>query len=100
MVTDLRKMQIKIDEQLGLNPSQTTNINPSMPPHTVPPQNCMATAMQDLPLVMTPAEAAQAIGIGKNSIYALLRSGELGSIRVGKLIKIPRAALEEYLQGY
>ena len=57
-------------------------------------------SLQDYPLVLTPTEAAQALGIGKNSIYALLRSGALGSIRVGKLIKIPRAAIEEYLQQY
>ena len=54
----------------------------------------------DLPLVLTPVEVARLLGIGRNSIYALLRSGSLRSIRVGKLFKIPRAALEEYLQGY
>ena len=97
MVTDLRKLHLNIDAQLGLNPSHPTNIDSSMLPL---PQNHRATAVEDLQLVMTSAEAAQALGIGRNSIYALLRSGELGSIRVGKLIKIPRAALEEYLQGY
>ena len=56
--------------------------------------------LQDLPLVLTPVEVAQLLGIGRNSIYALLRSGSLRSIRGGKLFKIPRAALEEYLQGY
>ena len=65
-------------------------------PQTTP----QAMSLQDYPLVMTPAEAAQALGIGKNSIYALLRSGALKSLRVGRLIKITRSALEEYLQGY
>lgn len=55
---------------------------------------------QDLLLVLTPVEVAHLLGIGRNSVYALLRSGALRSIRVGKLYKIPRAALEEYLQGY
>lgn len=100
MVTDLRSIVAKIDKPLELNPAHPTNIEPSLLAHTIMPQNSRAIAMEDLPLVMTPAEAAQALGIGRNSIYALLRSGELGSIRVGKLIKIPRAALEEYLQGY
>ena len=59
-----------------------------------------AMSLQDIPLVMTPAEVARLLGIGRNSVYALLRSGALRSIRVGKLLKIPRAALEEYLQGY
>ena len=64
------------------------------------PQPTQVTSLQDLPLVMTPVEAAQALGIGRNSIYSLLRSGDLKSIRVGRLIKITRSALEEYLQGY
>lgn len=64
------------------------------------PQPTQATSLLDLPLVMTPVEAAQALGIGRNSIYSLLRSGDLKSIRVGRLIKITRSALEEYLQGY
>jgi excisionase family DNA binding protein len=97
MVTDLRKLHLNFDAQLGLNPSHPTNIDPSMLPL---PQNHRATAVEDLPLVMTPAEVAQALGIGKNSIYALLRSGALKSLRVGRLIKITRSALEEYLQGY
>ena len=74
----------------------TTHSDSTLIPHIHRP----ITSLQDLPLVMTPAEAAQALGIGRNSIYALLRSESLRSIRVGKLIKIPRAALEEYLQGY
>lgn len=57
-------------------------------------------SLQDYPLVMGPAEAATVLGIGRNSIYSLLRSGQLKSIRIGRLIKIPRAALEEYLQQY
>lgn len=65
-----------------------------------PQPNPQAMSLQDYPLVMTPAEAAQALGIGKNSIYALLRSGALKSLRVGRLIKITRSALEEYLQNY
>ena len=72
----------------------------TQPRRTNPQPVPQAMSLQDHPLVMTPAEAAEALGIGKNSIYALLRLGALRSIRVGKLIKIPRAALEEYLQGY
>lgn len=72
----------------------------TQPCRTNPQPVPQAMSLQDYPLVMTPAEAAQALGIGKNSIYALLRSGALKSLRVGRLIKITRSALEEYLQGY
>ncbi len=42
-------------------------------------------------------EAGQALGIGKDSVYELTRRGELRSVRVGRRILIPRAAVEEYL---
>ena len=84
------------EERFDRDSCRTAHSDSALIPHIHHP----ITSFQDLPLVMTPAEAAQALGIGRNSIYALLRSGELRSIRVGKLIKIPRTALEEYLQGY
>lgn len=38
------------------------------------------------------------LNIGKNTIYGLLQSGELKAFRIGKLWKIPRKALEEYVE--
>lgn len=38
------------------------------------------------------------LNIGKNTIYSLLQSGELKAFRIGKLWKIPRKALEEYVE--
>ena len=34
-------------------------------------------------LLLRPAEAAEAIGIGRSKVYELLASGDLPSIRVG-----------------
>lgn len=44
-------------------------------------------------------EAAELIGIGERSTYALVRSGQLRSIRVGRKILIPLTAIEEFLNG-
>ena len=38
------------------------------------------------------------LNIGKNTIYGLLQSGELKAFKIGKLWKIPRKALEEYVE--
>lgn len=97
MAIDLSKFVFKIQEPLGgsaLHPKVSTHSSASAP------QNRKLTSLQDCPLVLTPVEAARILGIGRNSIYALLRSKQLRSIRVGTLIKIPRAALEEYLNQY
>ena len=34
-------------------------------------------------LLLRPAEAAEAIGIGRSKVYELLASGDLPSIRIG-----------------
>ena len=46
-----------------------------------------------------PKEASALLGIGERSIYALIRSGQLRSIRVGRKILIPLSAIEEFLNG-
>ena len=63
-------------------------------------QHSLATSIDTLPLLLSVSEAQDALGLGRNSIYALLRSGRLKSIRVGKIYKIPRDALEIFLIGY
>lgn len=45
------------------------------------------------------SEIAKKLGISKNTAYALVRSGALRSIRVGRQIRVPRSALEDYLNG-
>jgi excisionase family DNA binding protein len=46
-------------------------------------------------LTHTAAEAAHALGISRNSIYELLRRGELRSVRLGRRLVIPRSAVDE-----
>lgn len=55
------------------------------------------TSIDQLPLVLTVDQLAAVLGIGINSAYQLVRSGRVGSLRIGRQYKIPRNALETYL---
>lgn len=48
-------------------------------------------------LAYTPHHCQELLHVGRDRVYALLRSGQLRGIRVGHRWIIPRAALEEYL---
>jgi len=42
-------------------------------------------------------EAAEILGIDRNSGYAAAKNGELPTIRIGKRLLVPKAALERLL---
>ncbi len=48
--------------------------------------------------VLTIAQAAQALGIGRNLAYELARQGRLPALRLGRRLVVPRAALERLLE--
>lgn len=50
-------------------------------------------------IAYSPAEAAQAIGCTRQHIYTLLKSGALPSVRIGRLRRIPAAALVRLVNG-
>lgn len=49
------------------------------------------------PLLLSPAEAARELGIGRDRTYELIRKGRLESIRFGRVIKVPRKGLEAFI---
>lgn len=51
------------------------------------------------PQVLSVPEAGRLLGICRDSAYAAVRNGTLPSIRLGKRIVVPRAALERLLNG-
>ncbi len=53
----------------------------------------------DIRLCVTVPEAAKMLGISRNFAYQLVREGKLPSIRFGKRILIPIAALEKMLEN-
>jgi excisionase family DNA binding protein len=56
-----------------------------------------ATPQQSLRLLLTPEEAAKALGISRASLYPLLMRKEIPSVRVGSLRRVPIAALKRYI---
>lgn len=48
-------------------------------------------------LLLTVEEAAEQLGIGRTLAYALVKDGEIESVRIGRLRRIPVAALGRYL---
>jgi excisionase family DNA binding protein len=52
----------------------------------------------DEALLVNPRAAARILGIGRDYLYGLLRSGELRSIRVGRKRLIPRFELEDFVR--
>ena len=45
-------------------------------------------------LLLTPTEAATALGIGRSKVYELMRAGTLASVRIDTCRRIPAAELE------
>jgi len=50
------------------------------------------------PLLLSVREAARALGIGRDSCYALVRQGRLRSVSLGRRALIPRAELERFCE--
>ncbi|MET9043870.1 excisionase family DNA-binding protein [Streptomyces sp. NPDC004362] len=48
-------------------------------------------------LLLTVEEAARRLGIGRTTCFALIASGELESVKVGSLRRIPADALAMYV---
>lgn len=48
-------------------------------------------------LLLTPAEAAICLGIGRSKLHELLAAGVVGSIRIGNCRRVPIAALETFV---
>ncbi|GGQ44007.1 excisionase family DNA-binding protein [Couchioplanes azureus] len=49
------------------------------------------------PLVLTVEQAAQRLGIGRTLMCALVASGEIESVTIGRLRRIPDQCLIEYV---
>ena len=56
------------------------------------------TELPDPTLVaLTVEEAARRLGVGRTTMYALVASGEVPSVTIGRLRRVPAEALKEYI---
>ncbi|ACO45492.1 helix-turn-helix domain-containing protein [Deinococcus deserti] len=71
--------------------------------HMTPLDTKDLTPMTDrttlVPQVYTPKEAETLLRLSKNTVNALLNSGQLRAVRYGRKWLIPHAAIAEFLQA-
>ncbi len=62
------------------------------------PPEPVASVRSPLParVLLSPEEAAEALGVGRTTVFHLLRNGDLESVQIGRLRRIPSAAVQEY----
>jgi excisionase family DNA binding protein len=60
--------------------------------------NAETTAAQETKLLVTVEEAAAMLSLGRTLTWALVRKGELSSIRVGKSRRVIVSSLHEYIE--
>lgn len=49
-------------------------------------------------IALRPAEVGKALGFSRSKTYELISAGTIPSVRVGKSVRVPVAALNEWLQ--
>jgi excisionase family DNA binding protein len=50
-------------------------------------------------MLYTPTEAAQALGVSRSTIYVLMATGEVPSVRIGSCRRVPVDELRRYVAG-
>jgi excisionase family DNA binding protein len=73
-----------------------THARPSGSPAAARPRPVTRlTPVDDLPELLRAEEAAAWLGCGVGTVYELIRRAELAHVRLGRLVRVPRAALAE-----
>jgi excisionase family DNA binding protein len=67
------------------------------PTVVVPPVPTAGAAATGMPDLLSPAEAAQALGVSEADVMTVLESGDLKGKKIGASWRIPRAALNAYM---
>ncbi len=64
---------------------------------TVRPNRAVRSRPAEAPMLLTVIQVEAALQLGRTRTYELLRSGEIPVRRVGRLIRVSRLALEEWV---
>jgi excisionase family DNA binding protein len=51
------------------------------------------------PIVLTVPEVARTLGLSRGKTYALIGSGEIPSLRLGRSIRVPEYRFRQWLEG-
>ena len=49
------------------------------------------------PLLLRSGEVAKLLGLGRSTVFAMLAAGELPVVRIGRSVRVPRVALERWV---
>ena len=55
--------------------------------------------LADDALLVTPEEAAALLRIGRTTVYALMKAGDLRPVHIGRSCRLPRSELDRYIDG-
>jgi excisionase family DNA binding protein len=70
---------------------------PSSPTAPLDLAGSSTSALATLPEVLTAREAAAILRVGRNQLYQAVARGQLGAVRIGRSIRIPKQALLDLL---
>jgi excisionase family DNA binding protein len=70
---------------------------PSSPTAPLDLAGSSTSTLATLPEVLTVREAAAILRVGRNQLYQAIGRGELGAVRIGRSIRIPKHALLDLL---
>jgi hypothetical protein len=62
-------------------------------------KNRERVSFETLPEILTPKDIMNFLLIGRDGVYAALRSQAIRNVRIGQKFIIPKAALREFLGG-
>jgi len=49
------------------------------------------------PLLLRAGDVAKLLRLGRSKVFAMLTAGELPVVRIGRSVRVPRAALERWI---
>lgn len=50
--------------------------------------------------IMTVDDFMEYLSVGKTTAYKLLKSGKIKTVRIGRLYRIPKKSVDEYIEKY
>ncbi len=51
-----------------------------------------------VPMLLRASEVGTLLGLGRSTIFELLAAGELPAVRIGRAVRVPRQALEDWVR--
>lgn len=51
-------------------------------------------------LLLTVREAAALLAIGRTKLYELIEAGQLGTVHIGRAVRVPRAELDAFVDRH